>query len=472
MAEWTLATRTRRPSLGAVRDLAVVAVVALAVGAAVALVDPLPVAAVAALAVVGALGLTRTWGVAACAAGVLLVPVPAMERDALGPLPLGPVLAAATFGYAAALFAVQRRRVAVDRTVLVAVAATVALALVQGAFGAFDVVEATITLTLVWSAGLLLGTLVAEDPRRLMPLLALAIPIALLALADAVLGRNVWEAVVGPSRLSGGPSGLTRGRGTLGHPLVAGAVFVLLGLAVLAAPVRRRTPLAVVLLLAALLTVSRAAILGALLGLAAFLVASHASRRRLLGVAVAGAVGVTALFAVPSLDRFQSTFAARIVEGRQNDDVRASALAILADDLQSRPQELLLGSGLRAAEQQLRAQGGNRGLNTYDSQYVTFVYDLGILPLAGLVAALVVALRRAHVRRPTLLWVAAGAGAAMFAVFDGLYWFSTALLFWLVIGWATADRAPPPEAPAVARGAAPRPADGPARAPAPHRAPT
>jgi hypothetical protein len=359
MAEWTLAARPRRPPLGAVRDLTAVAVIAVAVGAAVAVVDPLLVVAVGALCVVGALGLTRTWGVAACAAGVLLVPVPAMERDALGPLPLGPVLAAATFGYAVALFAVQRRRVAVDRTVLVAVAATVALALAQGAFGAFDVVEATITLTLVWSAGLLLGTLVAEDPRRLVPLLALAIPIAVLALADAVLGRNVWEAVVGPSRLSGGPSGLTRGRGTLGHPLVAGAVFVLLGLAVLAAPVRRRTPLAVVLLLAALLTVSRAAILGALLGLAAFLVASHASRRRLLGVAVAGVVGVTALFAVPALDRFQSTFAARIVEGRQNDDVRASALAILADDLQRRPPGAAPGLGAarrRAAAARPRRQ--------------------------------------------------------------------------------------------------------------------
>jgi hypothetical protein len=457
-------------STGDARALTGAAAAAAAIGWSIVAFDPLLVLGIGVAVTVAALGATRSWGLAACAAPVLLVPVPAMQHDTVGPVPLGPLIAVSSLLYACVLFLVQRRRARMDPVVGAAAAATALIALTSAAVGGEPVVEASVTLLAVWAAGLLLGVLAADDPRRVRPLLVLLVPIALLALADAVLGRNIWEALTGPSRLSGAPSGLTRARATFGHPLVGGALFCLAGLLALTAPtVRGRTALTVLLLLAAMLTVSRAAMIGLLVGLGAYAMASGASRRRVALVALVGTVGLTALLAVPSLDRFQSTFSARIVEGRLERDARSSALQTLAEDLQERPVDLVVGSGLRAAQGQLRRRGGNRGLNSYDSQYITFVYDLGLVPTAAIIAVLALAVVRSHRRHPTLLWAPLLAGTVMFAVFDGLYWFSTALLFWLVVGWATADPGLARVAgPAGARGGgAPLPA-GPARPRAPH----
>ena len=82
--------------------------------------------------------------------------------------------------------------------------------------------------------------------------------------------------------------------------------------------------------------------------------------------------------------------------------------------------------------------GGIDGLAIFDDQYVTSVYDLGLLPLAAIAVLLLAGLKRASAgsRRAGLPAVAAGLGVLGFT--DGLYWLSLAVVTSIAVGAACA----------------------------------
>ena len=82
--------------------------------------------------------------------------------------------------------------------------------------------------------------------------------------------------------------------------------------------------------------------------------------------------------------------------------------------------------------------GGIDGYDIFDNQYVTSIYDVGLLPmiLVGVLLACALASASREARVLGLPALVAIAGVMFFT--DGGYWLSLGFLAWVTVGLATA----------------------------------
>ncbi len=123
---------------------------------------------------------------------------------------------------------------------------------------------------------------------------------------------------------------------------------------------------------------------------------------------------------------------------------RESALHSFASDVQTRPITLVFGSGFGSSGATLQRTVTSSDAQV-DNQYITLIHDVGgafVLVAFGLLLSEVVRASRreaeARLLIPSLL-----ALSLMLTTFDGLYWASTAALFWFACGLLSQRVTPP-----------------------------
>lgn len=426
----------RLPASRQVAPAALVLATAIGLGVVVVRSSPPLVLGGVAIALYVAVALNTRWGLAISVLPALYVPAPAMYVTAVGPLSLSMLIAIAAVG-APVLTMLQRRTLTdVSPAALAAIAVLCMTALAGATLAGRSALQSTLVLTLMWIGAFLGGAVYGSDRRQIGRLLLAATPIALLALFEATSGSNPFLTFLGDVRFSTDQaSGLHRSLATFGHPLVAGAMFAALAMLSLTTQLRSGWVLAMLFFAASATTVSRSAAIGIAVAVVVFLLQQRAQRGRVIAViavAIAGAV-----IAASQLTLVRDSFENRVLSASYAQTARTNGLDVLKDDVLYRPTTILFGDGFRSTQQELHDRGGNAGVSTYDDQVVTLVYDVGLLATAlGLLIGAFAVLRGSVVARRVAAPPLAGL-AAMLLFFDGLYWFSTAALFFILYGIAT-----------------------------------
>ncbi len=389
--------------------------------------------------------LPTAWAPAVGLIPVVLIPAPAMAITHVGPLPLGPVMAAAFLAYAIAAYRQRRGTVRINRRLAGGIAVLGLFGVLGSVIADASTLQAALVLSAVWAAGALVGVVAAGEARAIPPIVILGLFAAGVAGVETVQGTHIWEAVTGANRF-GFTGAVERARATFGHPLVASTVFVTLALLAFQGSFRGSKLAALLLVGGSLLTVSRSAVLGITVGVLVLVLQARGwSDRAGRLVALAGA-GVVVTLILAQSQYLKQEFGDRIsATSTVTEQARVSALTKISSDLSDNPARLAIGEGLRSSTDELRAAGGNAGLNTYDNQYITLAYDVGLLGLMLAGFLVVQALVQSRGPRPELSRRVAAplaGAAAMFLVFDGLYWFATGALFWALLGFATAHVTP------------------------------
>lgn len=267
------------------------------------------------------------------------------------------------------------------------------------------------------------------------------VPLALLALAEIAGFNNPWPHLVHATNFLQVSQQVdaNRAQSTFGHPLIAGGCLAGMSALMLQSRTRFSTAVAAVLAAGALATVSRSAILGLGAALACSIVLSNRRGRNLLQAAV---IVVFALLIATQIPALSESITTRITSANSitytDQPVRAYAITKLRGDLSDNPGALLLGGGVGAAGNELTAIGGVDGYDIFDNQYVTSIYDLGLLPMIVIAVLLVRAIATAspEARRLGLPALTAVAGVMFFA--DGAYWLSLDFLAWTTVGLSSA----------------------------------
>jgi hypothetical protein len=374
--------------------------------------------------------------------GVVLVPTPAIGSARLDDIPLATTLGVVTLLASVLLWWHRRAQgarlnpYAVASLLLVLVAA-----ILQLVVSSYADVSLVYQVALFWVAGLLLGSVIASDRRVTDNVGLLALPLALLAVVELVLKRpNLWGDVVnahvyGAIATAGGN---LRATSTFGHPLVAGAALIVLAFIAFTRAGRWRTLLFSIIVVGAVATVSRSALVGLGVGLLVYFLGSRHERTQIVGAVLALVAMVWVVVRwIPAL---RTSLDARLAgTSAHTEGSRLNALHALATSLTHGETVLLTGRGIGGSQVYLARIGGNLGVNTYDNQYVTSLFDSGILVVAAVVVLIVLGIRRT---RPDLRVIAPlAASAATLFFYEGLYWPVTGLLFWLTVGLATSPGA-------------------------------
>lgn len=377
---------------------------------------------------------------AAILVGVCALPSSGMSSTKVHGIPIVTSLGLATFCATVALWWYQRGRLnqRLNRYAAAALLLLVIAGIAQLSFARWAATQSVYQLFLLWASGLLLGTMLASDKRMVNSVALLAVPLALLAIIETVLRQpNLWSDLVGASHFDyiAHPGGHIRTSSTFGQPVVAGTALVTMAFIVLCGTARYRALWFAVIVAGALTTVSRSAILGLAVGLFVYFLASRRKRLQVVGaIAMTLAVGWLMISQVPSL---KTSFEARVLtQNVQGQEKRLNSLGIIRTAFTDNNQELNIGRGLGGSRRYLEQTGENLGLNTYDNQYMTSSYDSGMFIVLIAVGLIIAAVFRARpdTRRLAPLVIS----ATTFFFFDGLYWNSTGLLFWLTVGLATA----------------------------------
>jgi MFS family permease len=276
------------------------------------------------------------------------------------------------------------------------------------------------------------------------PVGLLALPLALLAIFEYATRRpDLWSHVVQATVYEALSSarGTLRATSTFGHPLVAGTALITMGFIVLVLPGRKRIILFSVIVAGALVTVSGSALVGLVAGLIVHSVGNNRQRSQVLAMIVAiVAIGVVLITIIPSLS---ASFESRVlgsggIGSEQSESVRLNSLKTLQTSFDQGATVLLTGRGLGGTERYLAKTGGNLGFSTYDNQYVTSIYDSGLLVVLAVIGLIVAGTVRARPGWKAVAPLIVTATTAFF--FNALYWPATGLLFWLAVGLATAPR--------------------------------
>jgi hypothetical protein len=292
-------------------------------------------------------------------------------------------------------------------------------------------------------AGVIFGTCLAASRTARMVIGFGCVPLALLAIAEIAGLHNPWPSLVHATTfvtLDNIP-GSSRAQSTFGHPLIAGGCLAGLSVIMLQARTKYCLPVAATLAGGALATVSRSAILG--LGAAivcSFIVSNQRVRRLAEAVVIAGFV-VLIVSQIPTLS---DSITNRLTNGGSltitysDQPVRAYAVTKVTFGLAHDPGTLLLGGGVGASTHALSGMGGIDGYDIFDNQYVTSIYDVGLLPmiLVGVLLACALASASREARVLGLPALVAIAGVMFFT--DGGYWLSLGFLAWVTVGLATA----------------------------------
>jgi hypothetical protein len=371
--------------------------------------------------------LTRPWVAAMGLMPVFLLPYSAMQSQTLNGLHVVPLLALFELMYGTAALAVARRNGVGTGPALLAVGA-LAVAGGSAEWLARGVPKDTIYTVSIWLGSLLLGYASSRFGQAAIIRLALcAAPLAALSLYEAFGRHNVWSHAVGP--LIYEDSTPFRATSTFGHPLVAGTALVIVALMVLSTRHMFAPILGAILILGAGATLSRSPVLGATLGLAVLLLRRRRTRSHVLASVALVAIGIAlALNVAPGI---ASSARARLFHSETSKTVRLHALHGFGDIARENPASLLLPQDRNRTS--IDAIQGT----LVDNQYVTLVYDYGFIAVVAAGLALAVAFRR-HLRDMGAMLAAIVGALAMFVFFDGLYWPSTASLFWFAVGFATA----------------------------------
>ena len=368
-----------------------------------------------------------------------LLPLPAMTLARVGPVSLAWLLPVLVVLAAAWVIITSRVRPQPDLVMLIALLLLIAQVTLAPFTGGAGNSTAAVQAAIVWLAGFTIGSAFGGDDRQAVLLAQVAVPLGALAIVEQFAFRFTYSrAITATNYLDLGTSGGdVRAISTFGHPLVAGACLVTLGVLALSTRAQSRWLVAAVLLGGALSTVSRSGILGGIAGVLALLVTVGQRARRRLLRAAAVLVGVVLLVLAIS-GQVRHTFDDRILgASSQGQQIRQNSLAVVESDFNSNASALLFGGGLGAAEHRLAALGGNLGFPVFDNQYVTGIYEFGLVPLLLLLVSMVWAIARAPsgARRlglPALITI-----AVTFGFFDGFGWPVAGFLLWYLVGLTT-----------------------------------
>jgi hypothetical protein len=375
--------------------------------------------------------------------GVAILPTAAMSATRFHGIPVTTALGAATLCAALALWWQRRAQVpnlCLSAYSLAGLLLLIVAAIAQLGLSPYAQASPIYQLATFWLAGLLLGSLVASDLRMADRVALLALPLAALAITESILRKpNLWSDLVGANGYDSisTSGGIVRASSTFGHPLVAGTALVIMAFLIYARPGRTRAILFSLTIAGALATVSRTAIVGLAAGLAIYFAGNYRQRLRVIGVvALTLGIGGLVLTAIPALN---ASFGSRVLNSNvQGQGIRLNSLYSLGESFSNGDPVLITGRGIGGSIRYLAETGGNLGFRVYDNQYVTSIYDSGLLVLFVVVGLIVVALSRA---RPSARILAPlGASATTMFFFEGLYWPITGLLFWMTVGLATAPR--------------------------------
>jgi hypothetical protein len=378
--------------------------------------------------------------------GVMLLPTPAMNLEEFHGIPLSTILGIATLCATLALWwhrnAVGARHPTVSSCALASWLLLVVASVVQLGISKYADPRPILQVSTFWLAGLLLGSLLASDHRTLDGLRLLALTLASFAVIEFVLGRpNLWGNVVGANEYASIAAfgGHLRATSTFGHPLVAGAALIVLAFLVLLPRGRKSSILFALIVAGAVVTVSRSALVGLAAGLLAHFASGQHRRAAILGATVV-TIAISWLM-ITLLPTLSISFASRVLGAPlQGESIRLNSLHILAGGLSQGNAELMLGRGIGGSISYLAQTGGNLGFSTYDNQYITSIYDSGLLVVLSGIGLIVLAIARRRPGWTTLAPLSASAATMFF--FEGLYWPVTGLLFWMTVGLATAPNVP------------------------------
>lgn len=383
--------------------------------------------------------LTTPYGSAVAAAPLLAVPVRALQTTPTIPH-LDPkvtwalVAAGATFVF---WFYGARRRALSPWTATALVVVAVAAFLLGEAHGARK--QDSLYIILSAATGLALGsTLVDEKARR--GLVALGALLAVVAMGEAFGLPNPWVSILHANRYQdlANIQGATRAASSFGHPLIAGACLMMLAMFALTLRGKGAAVLTVVLLMGGAATVSRSALIGGAVGLVAYAGLSRTGERGRALVVIAG-VAVVAIVVLAFVPSVRSSFSERVGEASSEQQVvRINTINIVEGDWASDPARLLVGQGIGSSGRYLVARGGNAaGFSIFDNQYVTSLYDVGLLVLIAFAVLVVLGIVEGTSLGRLGGLPALAVGLVVMAFVDGLYWPPLVLLLWAAVGLAS-----------------------------------
>lgn len=386
----------------------------------------------------------RPWAIPVVMLGVLLVPSAAFPQSTFHGIPLQTGLALVTF---CATFALWWQRKAHAATAplsgysLASLLLLVVVSVVQLGVSRYAQIRPVYQFPLFWASGFLLGSMIAADLRIADRVGLLALPLAILAIFESATGKpSLWSDLVGATIFDNtSAQSADRAASTFGHPLVAGTALVILAFLVLVKPGSRRVLLFSLIVAGAVATVSRSALIGLAAGLLTHFIGTHRQRSQIVGaIAATTIIGVLIISFVPAL---HASFEVRVLgASTQSEGIRLNSLQELRTSFARSDKELWLGRGLGGSTLYLGDTRGALGFGTYDNQYVTSLYDSGLVTVFVSIGLILVGIIRARPRAAMVAPLAAA--AASFFFFEGLYWPVTALLFWMAVGLATARTVP------------------------------
>jgi hypothetical protein len=422
-----------------------IGVAALGIGLLVSIGAGLPMVGLFILAGFVTWAAPRPAALAAVLLGIAIIPTPALAEDKFHGVPAETLLDIVTLCGAAVLWWDRSKRAArpkISPYALGALMLIIVAAIVQLGTSKYSDVKPVYQLGTAWLAGLLLGSILAADSRMLRSVGVLAAPLAVLSVLEYAAGKpNLWGQFTGANEFASlaTSGGDLRSTSTFGHPLVAGASLVVLAFMVIVKPSRRSSILFAVILAGAIVTVSRSALIGLAVGGLIYFLGGRRRRSAIFGaVATTAVVTWLLLTLIPSL---ATSIESRVLDAStRTQSIRLNSLHTLGESISDGNSEIITGRGIDGSLSYLSVSGGNLGFVTYDNQYVTSIYDSGILVVIAAFGLIALALARA---RPSARLVAplAACAATMF-FFEGLYWPITGLLFWMSVGLATAPRPP------------------------------
>jgi hypothetical protein len=396
---------------------------------------------VAVMAVVGIPFVTvRTrWATAFAMAPALLYPVSALTSvKVLGTLNVAPLMAGYLLVNVVLMYIVRPRTTTPSTVGLAGLLMMIGASILESAHSGNGTLSHFLTTGTFWLSAFFLGSLMAEDSQQFITLGFCALPLAGLAVWQAATGSNPYNHLIGPLHFASVETheNLQRSTSTFGHPLVAGACLTILAFSAIASRRRLAMLVAPLVLLGAVATVSRSALIGAALAFVVVL-AQRGAKRSL--VVTVGLIAAVALISVATFPRLATSLEGRVLNSSSNEVARTTGPKVLLHDLSTEPLAVAFGEGIGTTSKDFAATGGIAGVDTYDNQFIDTTLDIGFLPFIAALLLLGYALFHARSdSRRVFLPVVVGS-IAMLLFFDGLTWSSFAVLFWLMYGALTSE---------------------------------
>jgi hypothetical protein len=388
------------------------------------------------------IGVQRRWGTAICVAPVFIFPVTVItDLPSAGSIHWRLILAVLSALLATAYWSQGGGRPRLNSWSFAAVG-FLSIALLMLGARTHASIQNSLSLALFAYSGLIVGQCLRR-PAAIKAITVLAVPLAILAIAEAAGLKNVWSSLLHANAYLATASAADAARSTasFGHPLIAGACLTATGLLSLSLRERAMTVCGIICIFGALTTVSRSALLAGAAGLAIFILQSHGRRVRIVAaVAVLAVVVLAVINAVPTLHRSFDKRIAGLTESQlaKQETVRSNSLSIFENEVNVDPSRLLIGGGVEYSIQVLTARGGNaEGYDIFDNEYITMMYDGGlfvVLAIFGLLTCAAVV--SSSIARRNALPALAAVIVVMYFV-DGMEWPSLSFVAWMVIGLFT-----------------------------------